>query len=64
MNQQYAYYEHDGAYFRREADAPGRGVREVLHGANWVPYTGDDLMEPVVYGNKIEESELPTNEQN
>ncbi|MEY8688475.1 MAG: hypothetical protein AB9M53_01170 [Leptothrix sp. (in: b-proteobacteria)] len=54
----FQYYEHEGAYFRRPADAPGRGVREVLHGNQWVPYEGDDLMEPVVYGNRVEEGDI------
>ena len=54
----YVYYEFDGAYFRRPADAPGLGVREVLHGSKWVPYESEDLMEPVVYGSRIDESEI------
>lgn len=60
MAGQYVYYEHEGAYFRREASAPGAGVREVLHGSKWVPYDGEDLMEPVMYGNRVEESEIPS----
>lgn len=54
----YVFYEFEGAYFRRSADDPGAGIREVMHGGKWVPYEGDDMMEPVVYGNRIDESEI------
>ena len=50
MSGEFVYYEHEGAYFRRPAKAPGAGVREVLHGGKWVP--------PVMFGNKIDESEV------
>ena len=54
----YVFYKHDGAYFRRKSDDPGIGIREILHKAGWVPYKGEDLIEPVYYGTRIEESEI------
>lgn len=59
MNDPNIYYEHDGAYFRRPKNAPGMGVREVLHGDKWVPYEADDMIAPVMYGNRIDASEVP-----
>lgn len=52
------YYRHDGAYYRRPSDAPGVGVRDVLHGQKWVPYNGEDLIEPVVFGSEVDEAEV------
>lgn len=58
MSGEFVYYEHEGAYFRRPAKAPGVGVRDVLHGDKWVPYDSDDLLAPVMFGNKVDESEV------
>lgn len=55
---EYVFYKHDGCYFRRKKDDPGVGIREILHGDEWVKYNGEDLVEPVYYGTKIEESEI------
>jgi hypothetical protein len=52
------HYKYDGAFYRREHAAPGLGVREVLNGDKWVPCEDDDLMAPVVFGSRVDESEV------
>ena len=59
----FKFYFYDGAYFRRPADAPGMGVREVLHGDKWVPYNADDSIAPVMYGSEVDESEVEQDAQ-
>lgn len=54
----FRYWFYDGAFYRRPADAPGVGVRDILVGGAWKPYDSDDLIAPVHYGSEVSEDEV------
>lgn len=47
---EFSYFEHDNAYFRRKTQPPFRGVDDVLYRGTWVPYFGDKL-KPALFGD-------------
>ena len=51
------FYEKDNAYFRRPA-RPYGGCTDVLHGSEWVPYTGDGVA-AYLYGDRVEPRQVP-----
>ena len=50
----FAYFDHDGAYFRRGDHPPFRSVDDVLVGKEWQPYKGSDPLAPALYGDEVE----------
>jgi hypothetical protein len=56
MSKNAAYFELDGALFRRRAGYVG--VQDIWDGKQWVDYKGDGA-KPSAWGSKITESDLP-----
>jgi hypothetical protein len=54
----FLYYRHDGAYYRRPADAVGIAAHDILRGGEWAPYEAEDPTEPVAYGSRVDEAEI------
>lgn len=50
-----AYFDLDGAKFRRRAGVSYRSVDDVLVDGKWEPYEGSDPLKPAVFGNEIED---------
>jgi hypothetical protein len=56
MGKDWEYFEHDGAYFRRDKTLGLIGVNEVRAGKRWMPYEGDPI-KPAMFGDKVSEEE-------
>lgn len=54
----FLYYRHDGAYYRRPADAVGLAAHDILINGSWAPYEAEDPTEPVAYGSRVDEAEV------
>lgn len=54
----FLYYRHDGAYYRKPADAVGLAAHDILRGDQWEPYEAEDTIAPVAYGTRVDESEI------
>jgi hypothetical protein len=56
MSEEFDYFEHDGAIFRRAKALGLRGVQEVRGANGWKPYDGDS-MAPATFGSRITEEQ-------